>query len=330
MSLTLADAPRMSPDLRMRSRQFLAFPGISRGDVPPMCPARCPSVGRTLVGGTVSTMATANLGDMLKALDGELVNALKKSRASFGHAGTQGSDAESAVRIMLDSNLPRYLTVGTGEVIDLSDSRSGQLDIVIANEDQPFRTGLHDPGVFLMEGISAAGEVKSRLTTKNLDEAIGNASRFKMLRSNDEGSILQSSYGSDDRRFRRSRPYFLFAFESAVSTETLLARIRAARPIQATGGGGDWLDPLDAVFILGKGTAINYGDGEGAFQFTDEHEDVVSDWHWHATNDSVIIYFLLWLGSVMPRFMKMSPIASEYLFLLVNSWGRELYQHSPK
>src|SRR5947208_63995 len=97
----------------------------------------------------VPDMTNANLGGMLRALDAELVGALEKSRASFQHRGSQGTGAESAVRSLLDSHLPRYLTVGTGEIIDQADTRSGQIDVVIANEDQPFRNGLHDPGVFL-------------------------------------------------------------------------------------------------------------------------------------------------------------------------------------
>jgi hypothetical protein len=38
MSQTSVDVPGMVSDLRMRSRQFSALPGISRADVPPMCP----------------------------------------------------------------------------------------------------------------------------------------------------------------------------------------------------------------------------------------------------------------------------------------------------
>jgi len=48
MSLTLDDAPGMTSDLRMRSRQFSALPGISRADVPPVCPGKVvPSQKRT-------------------------------------------------------------------------------------------------------------------------------------------------------------------------------------------------------------------------------------------------------------------------------------------
>lgn len=265
-------------------------------------------------------MTNANLGEMLRALDSGLENDLKKSRASFRHPGTQGADAEAAVRSLLDSHLPRYLTVGTGEVIDLTDARSGQIDIVISNEEQPFRSGLHDPGVFLMEGVSAAGEVKSRLTTRRLDEAIDSAARFKKLRGDDiDTSTLYSSAGSDDGRFRQGRPFFLFAFENSIAITTLLDRIKKAERVQASDGSGEWLAPLDAVFILGKGVAIDYGDGEGALRFRNYDLEIMPGWQWHPTNDSVIIYFLLWLNSVIPRSVSLSPITSQYLFRLVNS-----------
>lgn len=275
---------------------------------------------RHLPEGIVCSMTHANLGEMLKALDGELVNALEKSRASFQHKGSQGAAAEAAVRSLLDHKLPRYLSVGTGEVIDQADSRSGQLDIIIVNEDQPFRSSLNEPGVFLIEGISASGEVKSRLTTKALDEAIDTATRFKRLRSNDV-AVIANSVGSDSERFRQRRPFFLFAFESAVAIPTLLSKLQAAPPVQTPDGTGGRLSPLDAVFILGKGVAIDYNDGNGAMRFTedDRESEPVTGWYWHSTDDSVMIYFLLWLNSVMPRFVRLAPITYQYLALLANA-----------
>jgi hypothetical protein len=263
-------------------------------------------------------MTNANLAGMLRVLDAELAGALEKSRASFQHRGSQGTGAESAFRSLLDSHLPRYLTVGTGEIIDQADTRSGQIDVVISNEDQPFRNGLHDPGVFLAEGISAAGEIKSRLTTQRLDEAINSATQFRRLRSRDVNA-LYSDRGSDDKRFHQSRPFFLFAFENTIAIPTLLNRIETANRVQAPDGTGEPLSPLDAVFILGQGAAINYHDGKGVLRYNDENGEVVAGWRWHPTSDSVIIHFLLWLNSVMPRFVKLSPITPEYLFRLVNT-----------
>lgn len=219
-------------------------------------------------------------------------------------------------------HLPRYLTVGTGEVIDRADIRSGQIDIVIANEDQPFRNGLNNPGIFLTEGVSAIGEIKSRLTTQRLDEAIETATRFKRLRSKDLNALYSSS-GSDEKRFHQSRPSFLFAFENAVSIPTLLDRIATANRVQAPDGSGEPLSPIDAVFILGEGVAIDFNDGQGSLRskYTDGPmvgQDVVG-WRWNPRSDSVVIYFLLWLNSVMPRFLKLSPITPEYLFSLINT-----------
>ncbi len=266
-------------------------------------------------------MTNANLGRMLRALDTELKGALEKSRASFEHRGLQGTGPESAVRSLLDLHLPRYLTVGTGEVIDQTDTRSGQIDVVIANEDQPFRNDLHEPGVFLIEGVSAAGEIKSRLTTQKLGEAIESATRFKRLRSNDVNAF-HAALESDQRRFHQSRPYFLFAFENAVSTDTLLQRVASASRVQAPDGSGAPLSPLDAVFILGQGVAIDFGDGNGSLQgkYTTGlmAGQKITNWWWDSQGDSVIILLLLWLSSVMPRFVKMSSIATEYLSRLIN------------
>ncbi len=140
-----------------------------------------------------------NLQAMLGTLDTTLAASLEHSRASFRHSVLRGDGAESAFRQALDSHLPRYLAVGTGEVIDQSDTRSGQVDVVIANEDQPFRTAIHEPGAFLIEGVGAAGEVKSQLTTAELSRALDGRDR----------GILSGANASGQMHFFNCPPYFL-------------------------------------------------------------------------------------------------------------------------
>ncbi len=64
--------------------------------------------------------------------------ALTQARAENDHAGVKGSRVDVAVREFLRKRLPRRLDVGHGEIVDQSGKRSNQIDVVVADLDQPF------------------------------------------------------------------------------------------------------------------------------------------------------------------------------------------------
>ncbi|MFG2412090.1 DUF6602 domain-containing protein [Streptomyces goshikiensis] len=252
---------------------------------------------------------------MLRAQDRKLAASLDEARSSFRHSGLRGDVTESALREFLSDHLPRQYTVGTGEVIDLHDGTSSQTDVVVANMDQPFRSGLHDSGLFLVEGVAAAGEIKSRLTKTDLSDTLVKAAKFKSLRNHHGVGDSRHTNPSDGRRFYESPPYFLFAYESVVATETLLGELCGAELVPGPAGAEPLLHPLDGVFVLGRGVAINYGDGQGSLQWhmpTEGGTISVPGWVWHDT-DTVIAQFLIWLSGVVPTTRRVSPIAIEYL-----------------
>jgi hypothetical protein len=121
--------------------------------------------------------------------------------------------------------LPRALAVGQGEVIDTSDRRSGQTDVVIADLDHPFTFAPSEPGLFLIEGVTAGGEVKAVLTSTELDGALANAARFKALEAAHQRGNLIHALPSDTARFYDHRPYFLVALESQLTTATVATRV---------------------------------------------------------------------------------------------------------
>jgi hypothetical protein len=212
--------------------------------------------------------------------------------------------------------LPQYLRVGTGEVIDQSDARTGQLDIVIANEDQPFHREVHEAGVFLVEGVTAAGEVKSRLTTSELDLAIKGGVKFKALRNRHFTGDMVHANESDLERYYRCPPFFLVAFDSVVAPQTMIDRLNAASAVAASDGSGPGLPPIDAVFVLGQGWAINFGDGQGSLRWADSAGAVaqkwVTGWVW-GSDDKVLVRMLMWLNAVMPRVLRFGSIVMPYL-----------------
>jgi hypothetical protein len=77
----------------------------------------------------------------IDALEGQLRAQLDHARAQLEHMGNRGSAAEDAFRDFLARHLPRRFDVGHGEVVDTHGARSGQVDVIVSNEDQPFRHG---------------------------------------------------------------------------------------------------------------------------------------------------------------------------------------------
>lgn len=260
-------------------------------------------------------MTEKSLPRMLGAMEAKLIAALEENRASFQHAGLRGGGVEASFREFLDSRLPRYLTVGTGEVIDTKDVRSGQTDILIANNDQPFRSDRDEPTVFLIEGVVAAAEVKSRLTASEIDDAIAKGAKFKRLRNRHNVGDQIFGNKADMDRFYECPPYFLVAFEMATTAETLMSKLASSPLITAEDGTGCPLPPIDAAFILGKGEAINFVEGGAlAFYYTEGPFAGMraTDWVWQE-REGVLVDMLLWLNAVMPRFHRFTSISIPYL-----------------
>jgi hypothetical protein len=263
-------------------------------------------------------MVSPNLRAALNTQDATLATSLARSRATFQHTTLKGDGSEFAIREALNSHLPRNFSVGTGEVVDLSDTRSQQVDVIIANESQPFRAGIHENGLFLIEGVRAAGEVKTILTTKELKKTLEAATVFKSLRAQRPLFQVFNSPGSQPRF--ECPPYFLFAFDNRVAERTLLKRLKEAPLVNAADGSGQALPPVDAVFILGKGAVVNYGDGQGClsaqYDTGPNAGKPITGWEWwHPGNSGIgmFTYFLFWLSAVMPRILDPTPIAWKYL-----------------
>ena len=67
------------------------------------------------------------------------------------------------------------------------------------------------------------------LTSQELDKAIANALKFRDLQCAPRGMLvlLRSQNESDHNRFVGNPPYFLFAFESQITKETIAKRLIA-------------------------------------------------------------------------------------------------------
>ena len=234
-------------------------------------------------------------------------NELAKARVRFAHAGDKGTAAEDSFRAVVREYLPRRLAVGHGEVIDTNDSRSGQTDVVIVNEDHPFTFTEDLPGLFFVEGVVGAGEVKSVLTTSHLNATIAGSRKFKSLKSNPgEGAQVEVFQG--DFRYVNNPPFFLFAYESDLSMATIHSRLAQEKDSDT---GEVLTDLVDAVFILGKGWIVNFGSRAGRFQFRTPEGETLLGWQ-RKESGSSLQPLMEWLSSVQPSIKRRLPILPMY------------------
>lgn len=88
---------------------------------------------------------------------------------------------------------------------------------------------------------------------------------------------------SDRERFYSCPPHFVVAFESAQSLSTIVSSIMQETPNVSEKPYGS----IDAVFVLDKGWAINFGDGTGTLQFATESSAPLSGWQLGETEDTL-------------------------------------------
>jgi len=119
--------------------------------------------------------------EKLLIVEKQLKSKLEEIRATHKHRGNSGSVTESVVRQFLREYLPPYNRVGEGEIIDLDENISTQLDIIITNEYHPYLNDLKEPGLFIIEGVASAGEVKTNLNSNDVDTLIQSCIKYKTL-----------------------------------------------------------------------------------------------------------------------------------------------------
>lgn len=246
--------------------------------------------------------------DLVNATEQQMKAKLAEARAKFQHRGLKGDAVEDAVREFLRCFIPRRLAVGTGEVIDRNGGRSAQTDIIIANEDHPFTFAGDDPGLFFIEGVSGAGEVKAVLTSAHLDSTIESSRRFKKLVAEPGMNSTVSANPVELERFYRTPPFFLLALESQLTLDTVW------KTLASKGHYGNPATPrqLDAVFILGQGGLIDCGQGDGSFGLVDANGTKLKGWA-KIGDDSVLFSLLAWLTIAMPREVRYEPILAKYM-----------------
>ncbi len=243
----------------------------------------------------------------LRALEARLEADLVGVRARLKHPGNKGASAEAAFRRILASYLPRRIAVGNGEIIDSLGGRSRQCDVVLASDAHPNWFTPDEPARFLVEAVAGVAEVKSLLTSTNLKSAVEAVRQYRSLKPNVSHSQIQATE-SDFRRFYRSPPYFLFAYDSEVGLEAITDVLQ-----DASGDMSRRIDEsLDGVFVLGLGYVLNFGDGKGAMVVADARTGArLEGYHWD--EGSPLMMLMRWLPLALALPHTQLPVLASYL-----------------
>ena len=185
--------------------------------------------------------------------------AARKLRASFEelanvpHRGEKGSQAEEIVRRFLNEHLPRRFAAAGGFILDQKHQLSKQTDVIVYDAfNCPVYRADEEAGIFPNDNVAAVVEVKSRLDTDRLTEAIENiaaAKRLVKIHGDERGAEQWATLGC------------LFAFESALTLDTIYAKYREL--LQGTTFGLH----IDLVLVLDRGliTLVARGPGGSAW-----------------------------------------------------------------
>ncbi len=204
---------------------------------------------------------------VLRIAKKELVRVAKKAEA-FNHHGIRGDERAAGLEKFFSERLPSSFGLATGEAIDFSDARTGQLDLVIYEKATaaPIEYGARNL-VIPCEAVYAVIEVKSVLTKAEIRTSLKAASKVRALRPFKLKFVASREGGAPTDRKSYRCLYLLFAFKSNLGKKDWLkkefARVSAVAKKESIP-----LDVLDRVFVLNRGM-INPARSVGKIQERD-------------------------------------------------------------
>jgi hypothetical protein len=267
---------------------------------------------------------------ILGTVEIELQTALAKARLESDHATTIGDGAEEPVRSILRSYLPSGYGVGKGHVYDAYGDGSRQTDVVVTNPDHPLSFPEGKSGTYVVDGVAAAGEVKSRLDVGALDDCIKKGTAFKQLRMtvNESDHVMTAKEQGYMKQIGMVPPYFVISFENKIASDTMGNRLQNAGLVEPPSGKSmgeeDWANTpqaaLDAVCILGQGVwmylrpdnPMGFYVGIATKDGSQTVRNDVSGWAYLKT-DTPLVLMMAWLNAAMPRIFRGQSVFSPYL-----------------
>jgi hypothetical protein len=151
----------------------------------------------------------------------------------LGHGTLIGNARELFVQRILKSFLPPIVHIGTGKIVSVGlENESKQVDVILYDSRFPVLEVSAGVGLYPVEGVIAAIEVKSRSTREKLTDALDNcASVAKIPVGLQEGEYerreaemlakgAKQQYVAETLHLELHPPTYVFAFETELSQQT--------------------------------------------------------------------------------------------------------------
>ena len=201
------------------------------------------------------------------------------------HPDVLGGAREGFVKLFLKQNLPSLIGFSTGEIIDCNDKRSGQVDIIIQSLLSPRIQLFEDIQISLVDSCIAAIEVKSNLTTANIESdshlksalnlvrRIKNLERLYLIK----GTVNFSGSTPTEVLIEKT-PCFIFAYQGPTK-ETLVEKINEYKEFFKIESLDDFCP--EVITVIDKGYTLIKNDGwlmdpaknTGSYYWSNEQED---------------------------------------------------------
>ena len=233
----------------------------------------------------------------------QLTEQFEEIRKRHSHPGVKGHANEEAVAEFLEENYTAKYAVRNVQIIDSYGESTGEVDVCICNEDQPFGTS---PGqIVIAEGVDFVVQVKAVLTTKEIESVFENCDGVKKLqRKLDNGLSFWPS--EEDKKYLADRiPYIVLAFSSNLKLETINDKF------EKRSCGVKLERQPDAAFILGKGAIYNFREGKGRI-FTMDGK-TPRDYAALLTGEKTLLEFIRYINTFIPRIHRVARPLIHYL-----------------
>lgn len=183
--------------------------------------------------------------------------------AAVNHSLSKGEEREEALIKFISENLPKTFSVVKGEVVDLNNSCSPQMDIMVYDNSRniPFYDNNGKYYILPAEALLASIEIKSLLNKQEVIKSLKSAEKLKALKPfGKDVDISKKQRAIDDKVTCR---YFhsIFAFETDIA-KIDWAKKEYSRLAECAVN--EKIDPtvIDRIFVLDRGL-INVTDANG-------------------------------------------------------------------
>jgi hypothetical protein len=169
----------------------------------------------------------------------------------FKHAGTKGTERESGVRNFFAEYLPQTFAIMSGEAVDMYETRSPQMDVMIYDKLRNFPIISGESVILPIEALLVSVEVKSVLTREGFKQSLAAAKALKSLLPFNRQVVLVRREGEPAGRATRLF-HCLFAYSSDLTADEWCAA-EYQRWVELTNDSDFTGHEIDRIYVANRG-----------------------------------------------------------------------------